>query len=68
MGNASMEFTVRSAPLGGNCTIDPPTGFALNTSFELSCQDWTGLGDSTPFAYRYHTCYHLHTVVSELTH
>jgi len=52
MGSASVSFAVRGFPVGGACVSVPASGFAINTTFELSCTDWSGVTESKPFTYR----------------
>lgn len=40
-GTANITITVPSAPTGGSCIVTPQTGYALNTSFLISCTGWT---------------------------
>ena len=39
-GIAAYQFTMNAPPVGGNCTVKPPRGRALNTSFDFQCSDW----------------------------
>ena len=50
-GMCAYDISTASPPTGGRCTINPSSGFSLNTDFNLSCSDW--ITDVTPLTYQF---------------
>ena len=48
--NASYEFKTNSPPIGGQCTVAPPSGVALVTIFTFNCTGWED--DDIPLMYK----------------
>jgi len=44
-GTGSLAVMVNTAPAGGACSVSPSSGYALETTFTVSCNGWM---DSTP--------------------
>lgn len=52
-GSASATVVVNAPPSRGTCRCDPPVGVALNTSFLLTCEDYTDDGTDLPLQYSF---------------
>ncbi|XP_041474499.1 uncharacterized protein LOC121423243 isoform X2 [Lytechinus variegatus] len=50
-GLASYDFITNERPIVGNCSAVPPNGTALETEFNIECQDWTD--PDMPLNYRF---------------
>ncbi|XP_072168341.1 uncharacterized protein [Diadema setosum] len=50
-GLASYDFITNERPTVGNCSMVPPNGTALETEFNIECQDWTD--PDMPLNYRF---------------
>jgi len=59
-GWSEVTFTTSSPPSGGTCNISPRSGFAFNTTFTLSCKQWST--DPTLSPLRYQWLYYDETV------
>lgn len=42
-----LEFIVNSPPLGGNCSVNPLSGIAMETKFQINCSGWREFYTST---------------------
>ena len=51
--SAGVSVYVNAPPFGGSCTVEPRSGFALDTVFELSCAGWQDPQNQLPFAFQF---------------
>lgn len=64
MGMSAYEFSAALPPSGGTCTIEPASGIALTTYFNLSCSNWTNY--SIPLSYQFR--YRLHNGLTSVVY
>ncbi|KAJ7353947.1 hypothetical protein OS493_031088 [Desmophyllum pertusum] len=64
MGMSAFEFSAALPPSGGTCTIEPASGIALTTYFNLSCSNWTNY--SIPLSYQFR--YRLHNGLTSVVY
>jgi hypothetical protein len=51
-GSATVTLAVPHPPRGGSCSVSPPSGIAMTTSFVLACQNWVdGYGGNEALRY-----------------
>ena len=52
-GWSEVAFYVSPPPSGGTCAISPLSGFAVNTTFTLSCSSWSTDPSLSPLKYQW---------------
>jgi hypothetical protein len=53
VGFAEVDMLINAAPSGGYFTVFPPSGFAVDTDFQLEAGSWTDVLDNLPLTYIY---------------
>ena len=53
VGFAEVDMMISEAPSGGSFTVSPPSGFSVDTVFQLEASGWTDIPDNLPLTYIY---------------
>jgi hypothetical protein len=48
VGHAEIGVVINTPPVAGACTVEPPSGVAVTTTFALACSDWTDVTGDLP--------------------
>ena len=64
-GSADFDFTTSSSPQGGTCSVTPTLGYALNTTFTVTCSNWTDESGPVDYYFYYGTGRYSHVLGGE---